>query len=321
MKYLDKIQEAFEGFGEHYFAKTPHALYRPINYAMQSGGKYIRPLLMLHAHELFNGNIEDVMLNAYGIELFHNFTLLHDDIMDNSLLRRGKPTVFNKYGLNAGILSGDLMLIVSLQLASQKKGKTNAELFDLVSETAVKIHEGQQMDVDFETLERVEEREYIKMIEYKTAVLLASSLQIGALLAGANYSDQKKMYEFGRLIGIAFQIQDDYLDAFGDAKVGKRIGGDILNNKKTLLFIASLELGNTEQKESLLKHFSSKTSNEEQKIQEVKEIFVQSGGAAYCNNLMNSLHQDALSSLNSISSSKSKKALVEIANMIIERKS
>lgn len=321
MKYIAKVQESFTQFNQQYFEKKPDALYQPINYAMQSGGKYVRPLLMIYAAELFNVEIDAVLSNAYGIELFHNFTLVHDDIMDNSLVRRGKPTVFNKFGLNSGVLSGDLMLIISLQLASLKNGKTNPELFDLVSNTAVKIHEGQQLDVDFEEMTLVEERDYLKMIEYKTAVLLACSLQMGALLGGASYADQSHLYEFGRLIGIAFQIQDDYLDAFGDVKVGKKIGGDILNNKKTLLFIASMNLGTEQQKASLLKHFSTKEAYEDKKIAEVKEIFIKSGAQKYCNDLMKSLHQDAISCLKSISSKKPLDSLIEIADLIIERKS
>ena len=321
MKYLKEIQEKFEEFNVSYFKKTPEALYHPISYAMESGGKYIRPLLMIYAAELFGKGPEDVMINAYGVELFHNFTLLHDDIMDNSSVRRGKPSVFKKFGLNSGILSGDLMLILSLQLASKHNGKTNVELFDLINETAIKIHEGQQMDVDFESLKLVEEKEYIKMIEYKTAVLLACSLQMGALIAGASYVDQKRIHEFGRLMGIAFQIQDDYLDAFGDAKVGKRIGGDILNNKKTLLFIASYNLGNEQQKKELLDHFKTKKASEERKIEAVKEIFIASGGKQYCFDKMAQLHEEALESLNAVKSENSREELLAIADLIIQRKS
>lgn len=321
MRYLKEVQENFEAFNVEFFKKTPDALYQPISYAMESGGKYIRPLLMIYAAELFGGKAEQVMVNAYGIELFHNFTLLHDDIMDNSGMRRGKPSVFKKFGLNSGILSGDMMLILSLKLASKQNGKTNADLFDLINETAIKIHEGQQMDVDFESSKLVQEKDYLKMIEYKTAVLLACSLQMGALIAGASYVDQKRIYEYGRLMGIAFQIQDDYLDAFGDEEVGKRIGGDILNNKKTLLFIASHELGTADEKKALLHHFKSKKANENQKIKEVKDIFTATGGKQYCFDKMKELHEAAMESLEAISSSNSKSDLIQIANLIIKRKS
>jgi geranylgeranyl diphosphate synthase type II len=288
---------------------------------MNSGGKFIRPLLMIYAAELFNAKLDDVIHNAYGVELFHNFTLLHDDIMDNSDVRRGQATVHKKFGLNAGILSGDLMLIKSLIIASKLDGKTNPDLFELVSETAIKIHEGQQMDVDFEDLNIVDEKSYIKMIEFKTAVLLACSLQMGAMIAKASYVDQKRIYEFGRLIGIAFQIQDDYLDAFGDAKVGKRIGGDIVNNKKTLLFISSMTLGNEEQQTELSGYFKSKIANEDDKIKAVKNIFVESGGKTYCIEKMQELHAAALESLASLKSQNSLKELVALAGLIINRKS
>jgi geranylgeranyl diphosphate synthase type II len=321
MKYQDEVQKKFEEYNELYFNKIPNGLYEPIVYAMASGGKYIRPLLMMYAAELFDAKPQDVLLNAYGVELFHNFTLLHDDIMDNSEVRRGMPTVYKKFGLNAGILSGDLMLIKSLRIASKLDGKTNSDLFDLVSETAVKIHEGQQMDVDFEEMSMVDEKSYIKMIEYKTAVLLACSLQMGATIAGASYVDQKRIYEFGRLIGIAFQIQDDYLDAFGDAKVGKRIGGDILNNKKTLLFISSMALGTQKQQDELLSFFKSKKAKEEEKIAAVKAIFIESGGKTYCIKKMEELHKAALESLASLKSKNSSMELIAIADMIIKRKS
>ena len=323
MKHYSEIKDSFAKFNYEYFQKTPSALYQPISYAMESGGKYIRPLLMVYAAELFNGNAKEVYLNAYGLELFHNFTLLHDDIMDNSDIRRGKPSVFKKFGLNSGILSGDLMLIKSLQIASKHNGITNVELFDLVSETAIKIHEGQQMDVDFEDLTYVQESDYIQMIEYKTAVLLACSLQMGGIIANASIENQKKLYEFGRLIGIAFQIQDDYLDAFGDEKVGKKIGGDILNNKKTLLFIASLNLGNEAQKQALLNHFKTKDLNDSSKILAVKEIFINSGGQDYCTKKMQTLQDEAIQILNSIDNVNevAKQYLLDIAELIIIRQS
>ena len=323
MKYYTEVKEKFTKFNFEYFQKSPSALYQPISYAMESGGKYIRPLMMIYAAELFNANADDVYLNAYGLELFHNFTLLHDDIMDNSDIRRGKPAVFKKFGLNSGILSGDLMLIKSLQLASQSNGQTNPQLFDLVSETAIKIHEGQQMDVDFEELTRVDEADYIKMIEYKTAVLIACSLQMGVIIGNTSIQNQEKIYEFGRLIGIAFQIQDDYLDAFGDEKVGKKIGGDILNNKKTLLFIASLNLGSSAQQKTLLDHFKTKDLNDDAKIKEVKDIFITSGGQKYCSDKMESLLSEALAILNSIEgvNADAKAHLLAIADLIIARKS
>ena len=320
MSYNLVLQEKFQELHQAYFKRAPKTLYEPISYAMESGGKYIRPLLLIYAHELFNGKIDDVILNAYGMELFHNFTLVHDDIMDNSDVRRGKETVYKKFGLNSGILSGDFMFIISLQLACKVNGQTNSELFDLVSETAIKIHEGQQMDVDFESMESVPEEDYIKMIEYKTAVLLACSLQMGGFMANASKEDQAHLYEFGRFLGIAFQIQDDYLDSFGDAQLGKRIGGDILNNKKTLLFIASLERANDEEKQELLKLYSTKDGNEADKITAVKRIFESSGGKAYCDQQMKDYVSASLESLYSIKTNNSKEELLKIADTVIKRK-
>lgn len=319
MKHSKDLKNRFKTLHESYFKSAPSALYQPISYAMESGGKYIRPLLMIYANELFGGKPDDVMLNAYGIELFHNFTLVHDDIMDNSEVRRGKATVYKKFGLNSGILSGDFMFIISLQLACRIQEATNPKLFDLVSETAIKIHEGQQMDVDFETMTKVSEEAYIQMIEYKTAVLLACSLQMGAFIAGAEDADQKRMYEFGRLLGIAFQIQDDYLDAFGDAQVGKRIGGDILNNKKTLLVIASNALGNDQEKAALKRWLSTKDCDEDEKIDSVKSIFESSGAKDYCEQKMKWYLNESIRNLEAVQSSQSKDDLLQLAKLVIER--
>lgn len=323
MKYAKDLPVIFQQLHEEFFKDTPSNLYEPVAYAMQSGGKYIRPLLMIYASELFGGKKEDVLSNAYGIELFHNFTLVHDDIMDNSAIRRGKPAVYKKFGLNAGILSGDFMFIKALQLCVGVHGKSQAALFDLVSKTAIEIHEGQQMDVDFETQDLVEEEDYILMITYKTAVLLACSLQMGAMIAGASEKDQASIYAFGRLLGIAFQIQDDYLDAFGDERVGKRIGGDILNNKKTLLFIASYRLASKEDKASLLNWCNTETSSkqeEEAKISQVKEIFVRSGGKAYCESKMKDYLDDSLIALKSVDNKNDFSDLLAIADLVIKRK-
>lgn len=323
MKHAKDLPELFKALHKDFFKDAPSNLYEPVAYAMQSGGKYIRPLLMIYANELFGGKKEDVLSNAYGIELFHNFTLVHDDIMDNSAIRRGKPAVFKKYGLNAGILSGDFMFIKSLQLCVGVNGKSNAELFDLISKTAIEIHEGQQMDVDFETQSIVEEEEYILMITYKTAVLLACSLQMGAMIAEASKEDQELMYDFGRLLGIAFQIQDDYLDAFGDERVGKRIGGDILNNKKTLLFIASHRLASKEDKAKLMQWCDTNIAShdeEEAKIQDVKAIFTRSGGKEYCENAMKTYLEDSVKALKSVSSKNDLSELLAIADLVINRK-
>ena len=322
MEYAKQLPELFKKLHQDFFKDTPDNLYQPVAYAMQSGGKYIRPLLMIYANELFGGKQEDVVCNAYGIELFHNFTLVHDDIMDHAAIRRGKPTVFKKFGLNAGILSGDFMFIKSLQLCVESDSQYRMELFDLISKTAIEIHEGQQMDVDFESQDMVSEEEYIQMICYKTAVLLACSLQMGAIIAGTSKKNQELLYEFGRLIGIAFQIQDDYLDSFGDQQVGKRIGGDILNNKKTLLYISSVKLASSDDRVKLIEWYQQQTSSEDAeitKISEVKEIFTRSGAKEYCKDQMNKYLQAGLDCLHKVESDYSKSKLLSIADLITKR--
>ncbi len=320
MKHLDLITNKFQQFTQEYFNKQPYNLYEPIRYAMGTKGKYIRPQLMIYAAELFGGGASEVLLNSYGLELFHNFTLVHDDIMDNSPIRRGKETVYKKFGLNTGILSGDLMLIKSLQLASMKEDLISSKLFEIISDAAVKIHEGQQMDVDFESMEEVSEKDYLKMIEYKTAILLSCSLQTGAYIANASFSNQKKMYDFGRYIGLAFQIKDDYLDVFGSEEVGKKIGGDILNNKKTLLYIASMRLGNKEQKISLKNYFSpSYLGTQTEKVLSVKKLFEETGAKQYCEDKLKEFYEKAIEKLKSVDASGSTKDLEDIANIMISR--
>ena len=224
------------------FAVTPPTLYDPCRYILQNGGKRIRPVLCLMASELFGEISEDAWHGAFGIELFHNFTLIHDDIMDKAPLRRGKPTVHEKYGESTALLSGDVMLVMAYDYLGRIDAAHLKPVLDLFNKTAREVCEGQQLDMDFEKEAMVGLDRYIQMIELKTSVLLAASLQMGAILGGASEGNQHKLYEFGRNLGIAFQVQDDYLDAFGDpAKFGKQVGGDILSDKKTFLMIKALE--------------------------------------------------------------------------------
>jgi len=218
-------------------------LYEPCRYLLAAGGKRIRPALCLMAAEMFGGINEDVFHAALTVELFHNFTLIHDDIMDKAPLRRGKPTVHAKYGLTAGILSGDIMGIYAYQCLGRVSPQHLPGIFAIFNKTAIEVCEGQQWDMDFENQDEVTIGEYLKMITLKTSVLLAASLQMGALLAGASAEDAHKLYEFGKYMGIAFQLQDDYLDTFGsEEKIGKKPGGDIRANKKTFLMLKSREL-------------------------------------------------------------------------------
>ncbi len=251
---------------------APKNLYEPIHYILQLGGKRIRPILTLMSCELFGGNYKDALQAATAIEMFHNFTLIHDDIMDKAPLRRGKETVHIKWDENIGILSGDALMIMSYQMLELYDDHTFKKLHTLFNKTALQICEGQQYDMDFETRNDVSLKEYIKMISFKTAVLLACSLQMGAIISNASEQDMKQIYNFGLHLGIAFQLQDDYLDVFGDEKIGKKVGGDILENKKTFLYIKALELASKKDKKELLKLYS-KNSTSKNKIENVKFLF------------------------------------------------
>ena len=317
---VQRIDTKFTEYSNLHFNKEPKGLYEPLLYTMASGGKRIRPLLAALSTQLFGGNVEDVLQPAYGVELFHNFTLLHDDIMDNSDIRRGKQTVHKKYGVNAGILSGDLMMVLALKLASEKNGVVQKEQYDLMIQTSIELYEGQQYDVEFEERNDVKQEEYIKMIELKTAVLLGCALKMGAIVANASAAYQDKIYEFGRNIGLSFQIQDDYLDTFGDAQVGKKIGGDILNNKKTLLLISALQKGNAAQKAALEKWIAT-DNDDDAKIKAVSQLYIETGAMQYCKDLSKTYFDKAIVYLNEIEEAKpdAKKNLFKIAQLIINR--
>ena len=243
---MKTYQQLFEIFTSQInaanYGSNPKELYEPIDYMMQLGGKRLRPILALMACDLFDSNIEKALHAAHAIEVFHNFTLVHDDIMDNAPLRRGKETVYKKWNMPIAILSGDLMMIKATQLLCETETTSLKLLLDIFNKTAIEVCEGQQIDMNFETQKAVSHDEYLEMIKLKTAVLLGCSLQIGALIGGASNDDAQHLYEFGKNIGIAFQIQDDILDTFGDGTItGKQVGGDIIANKKTLLLIELLE--------------------------------------------------------------------------------
>jgi len=261
--------------------KEPKNLYEPINYILGLGGKRLRPILVLMATEIFGTDYKKGLDAALAIEIFHNFSLVHDDIMDDAPLRRGKATVHEKWNINTGILSGDAMLINAYQLFENYKEETFRNLAKLFSKTALEVCEGQQYDVDFETRDDVTQQEYLKMIEYKTAVLVAAALKMGGIVANASLEDQNSVYEFGKNLGIAFQLQDDYLDAFGDPKTfGKQVGGDIIENKKTFLYLKAFEMGTPLQRKELADLFSIQPKDPADKIKTIKTIFVESGAAA-----------------------------------------
>lgn len=272
MQSLEVYREAFSReIQQAVPMREPRHLYEPVNYILALGGKRIRPLLTLMAAEIFGADFTKAMPAALAVELFHNFSLIHDDIMDEAPTRRGKETVHTKWDLNTGILSGDAMLILAYQFFEDYPPETFRELAKLFSKTALEVCEGQQWDVEFEHRTDVTIPEYLKMIEYKTAVLLGAALKMGGIVAGTSDRNCAGIYHFGRLLGIAFQLQDDYLDSFGDPKdFGKQVGGDIIENKKTFLYLKAFEFADDNQRAELSQLFSTNT---EDKVDRVKAIF------------------------------------------------
>lgn len=279
MLSISQYREAFLDYlAEKITTKEPVNLYEPITYILNLGGKRLRPVLVLMTAEIFGASYKKALDAALAIEVFHNFSLVHDDIMDSAPLRRGKETVHERWDLNTGILSGDTMLINAYQLFENYDGPIFKELAQLFTKTALQVCEGQQYDIDFENREDVDIDDYLKMIEFKTAVLVGASLQMGAIVAGAPEESKKALFEFGRLLGIAFQLQDDYLDAFGNPETfGKQLGGDIIENKKTFLYLSALQKADAAEAMQLEHLYSINPSDSSGKIEAVKSIFEQSG--------------------------------------------
>lgn len=313
MHSIEKYQEVFVEYLSNYStAKEPKSLYEPIQYILGLGGKRLRPVLTLMTADIFNSNYKEALNAALSVEVFHNFSLVHDDIMDDAPLRRGKQTVHEKWDVNTGILSGDAMLIMAYQLFENYEAHTFQALAKLFSKTALEVCEGQQYDVDFETRNDVTIPEYLKMIEYKTAVLVGAAMKMGAIVSGASNTDQNNIYEFGKNLGIAFQLQDDYLDAFGDPKTfGKQVGGDIIENKKTYLYLKALEFSNEDDKEKLQKLFSSTLEDSTEKVDTVKQLFMSSGSAEATKQAIEDYTKKAFSVLKSLNVSEDKKALLK----------
>ena len=256
------------------WVNEPKNLYEPIDYIIKLGGKRMRPVLTLMAADIFSGVYEKAMPAALAVEVFHNFTLIHDDIMDDAPLRRGKETVHEKWDINTGILSGDAMLILAYQYFENYEPIVFQKLAQLFSKTALEVCDGQQLDVDFETRNDVTINEYINMIRLKTSVLVAAALKMGAIVAEASEENANLIYDFGLNLGLAFQLQDDYLDTFGDPKTfGKQVGGDIIENKKTYLYLKSLEVANEIDKGKLQFFYNQKLKDNSIKITEVTRIF------------------------------------------------
>ncbi|MEI8075727.1 MAG: polyprenyl synthetase family protein [Bacteroidota bacterium] len=316
--FKELIQVFSEQFAHRHFPASPATLYDPGEYFLTLGGKRVRPIMCLMGNELFDKIHPDAYHVANAIELFHNFTLIHDDIMDAAPLRRGMETVHKKYGESTALLAGDVMMIQSYEYLNKIQDNNIHSILHLFNRTAKEVCEGQQLDMDFEKQENVSLGEYINMISLKTSVLLAASLEMGAILGGASAGNRKHLNAFGKNLGIAFQIQDDYLDAFGDPeKFGKDVGGDIRQNKKTFLLLYALEVASAAQKSKLLQLMKDNPDN---KVEEVLAIFKACNVDAWANSLKEKYLQTALQHLEDIAVvSLRKKPLVELADFLIQR--
>ncbi len=284
------------------FDRQPASLYEPVKYVLSMSGKRIRPVLLLMAYELYRDDTDRALPTALGLETYHNYTLLHDDVMDRADVRRGRPTVHKVWNENAAILSGDSMLVLAYQLMAQAAPTHLKAVLDVFTETALQIGEGQQMDLEFETRNDVREEEYIEMIRLKTSVLLACALKLGALQADASAADAEHLYHFGEQLGLAFQLQDDLLDVYGDFETfGKKIGGDILCNKKTYMLINAFRKANDQQRRELADWIARENYDPQEKIQAVTALYNQIGVRALAEARINEYFEAALASLDHVS--------------------
>ena len=305
------------------YDRKPAALYEPIKYVLSLGGKRLRPVLMLMAYNMYKEDVEHILMPAVAIETYHNFTLLHDDLMDRAEVRRGKPCVHKKWDDNAAILSGDNMLVLSFHRMLQCDEKYMPAVLRLFTETALEIDEGQQYDIDFEERSDVTEEEYIEMIRLKTSVLLACALKIGGILGGATVQDAEALYEFGEKLGLAFQLQDDYLDVYGDFKTfGKQIGGDIMCNKKTYMLINAQLLANEEQARELTMWLNKENPQREEKVAAVTRLYDEIGVPGLVRNKINQYYQQAAQALSRLSLPQERTAVLwDYAQSMLNRKS
>ena len=302
--------------------EEPKLLYAPIKYGLEEGGKRIRPILLMLAYNVYAEDIERSLMPAMAVEIFHNFTLLHDDIMDNAAVRRGRPSVPAKWGENVAILSGDAMLILAYNHLQHTQTDKLAKIFEMFNKMAAEVCEGQQFDMDFETQEKVSVVDYMRMIELKTAALLAGSAHIGATLAGASVQDCQKLYNFGLEVGLAFQLQDDLLDSFGDERLGKKIGGDILEGKKTILMIEAFSRANEEQREVLRTTHLREDLSDAEKIATIKALYEALGVPERVEQQIAQRFQKALSILDTLEAPQERTAeLRKYAENLIGRKS
>ena len=302
---LQKVNEALDGL---IYDRQPYSLYEPIKYVLAIGGKRVRPVLMLLAYNLYKDDPERIMMQAIGLETYHNFTLLHDDLMDQADMRRGHKTVHKRWNPNQAILSGDTMLLQAFDRIADCEVDKLKDVFNTFLITTYEVGEGQQLDVEYETRDDVKEDDYIEMIRLKTSVLIACAVKIGAILAGASKEDQDNLYKFGEQIGLAFQLQDDLLDVYGDPKVfGKNIGGDITSNKKTYMLINALNLANEKQRKELLYWIAVKDFDRNEKVKAVTKLYDEIGIRQLCERKMDEYYDRALEYLAKVKVSEERK--------------
>ncbi|WP_321520077.1 polyprenyl synthetase family protein [uncultured Bacteroides sp.] len=303
------------------YSHAPKSLYDPVEYVLSLGGKRIRPVLMLMAYNLYKENVKEILSPAVGLEIYHNFTLLHDDLMDKADMRRNKPTVHKVWDDNTAILSGDAMLILAYRYVAECHSSSLKNVLDTFTQAALEVCDGQQLDMDFERRNDVKEEEYLEMIRLKTSVLLAAALKMGALLAGASVEDAQHLYDFGVNIGLAFQLKDDLLDVYGDPKVfGKNIGGDILCNKKTYMLIKALEKADKQQAIALQGWLEKESFQPKEKIEAVTTLYNQIGVKLICESKMREYYAKGLNSLSLVSvAEETKRELKAVAEHLMYR--
>ena len=303
------------------YDRKPESLYEPVKYVLSLGGKRIRPMLMLMSYALYKDDVERILPQAIGLETYHNYTLLHDDLMDNADVRRGMPTVHRKWDANTAILSGDSMLVLAYQRMQECSAEKLPAVLEVFTTTALEIGEGQQYDMEFETRDDVREEEYIEMIRLKTSVLLACAMKIGALMADAPQDDIDNLYRFGEQMGLAFQLQDDYLDVYGDPMVfGKAIGGDIVSNKKTYMLINAINKAQGEDRETLKRWIEAKEFDRNEKVKAVTAVYDRLGIGDLAKAKMEEYYAEALAALDRVAVEESRKStLRDYAAMMMKR--
>lgn len=301
--------------------REPHLLYEPIRYGMQEGGKRLRPLLLLLTANMFTDDVEQCVDTAVGVEMFHNFTLLHDDIMDNSPTRRGRDSVYRKWGTNVAILSGDTMMIYAYKLMLETQNERRLDVMHVFNQLSLELCEGQQIDMDFEGMNEVKMAEYLEMIRLKTSVLIAGAMQMGAILGGASENDICHIYDFGLAIGAAFQIQDDILDLYADkSSFGKPIGGDIIEGKKSYLILSALEKAEGEEREALLQLYNNRDIDPKEKVEKVRSYFDKYGIKEYAEGVVKEYFDNGLSILESLEvAAERKEELLSYAKSLLYR--